>query len=99
MEDNYRYCKHKKFGVGSAIMTGYRRQKQNCLWMVQFQNFEPNEKMFYLTRDFTSKEEIEFISEDEATILYRQGRKEGKKKVVFTEKRDKSISDLLESLL
>ena len=100
MEDNYRYCKHKKFGVGSAIMTGYRRQSENCLWMVQFQTFEKDEKMWYLTKEFTSKDEIEFISEEEATTLYKKGRKNGvKKKVVDVQTPEENLRDLLDSLV
>ena len=96
--ENYRYCNHKSYGVGSALMVKYRRKPQECLWMVSFQSTGQKEKYFFLTRDFTSGEEIEFIDEAQATLLFKEGRDNPKKKRTKTvRKKEINLQDLLDS--
>ncbi len=97
--DNYRYCEHKIYGVGSAILIKHRRKPDFNLWMVEFQSTKERGKEFYLSRDFISMEEVWIIDEERATALYKEGRKGGsKKRTINTQKEDPNITDFLDSL-
>ena len=98
-EETYRYCEHKIYGVGSAQLIKSRKKPQNDLWMVTFQSTGQGEKWFFCTKHFNLKDEIEFISNDRATELYKQGRRGGFKKRTKTVRKDpKNLDDLLDSL-
>ena len=98
-EENYKYCEHTVYGVGSAIMTKFRHKPEMCLWMVTFQSMGQNEKYFFCTKHFQFGDEIAFIDEARATRLYKEGRKTPKKKRTKTVRKDpKNLSDLLDSL-
>ena len=92
MSDNQRYCNHSTYGVGYAILTNYRKDRQDDLWMVTFYHPEIKGKSFFCTKHFTRGDEIFFISDAEAQRLKKQPRKK------TVRKKDKNLSDLLDSL-
>ena len=92
MSNNQRYCNHITYGVGYAILTKYRKDSQLDLWMVEFYHPEVKGKSWYCTKHFSRGDEIEFISDDEAKALKR------KPKTKTARKKDKNLSDLLDSL-
>ena len=98
-EETYKYCEHKSYGVGAAQLIKWRHKPQDNLWMVTFQATGQNQKWFYCTKHFTLKDEIEFIDEARAMVLYKEGRENPKKKRTKTvRKEQKNLSDLLDSL-
>ena len=92
MTTRQRYIHHKTYGVGYAILTRYRKDSQNDLWMVEFYHPEAKGKSWYCTKDFTHKDEVEFITDAQAKVL----RKNPRTKTV--RKREKNIGDILDSL-
>jgi hypothetical protein len=98
-EETYFYCEHKSYGVGSAQLTKYRKDRKDDLFMVTFQSTGFNNKYWFCRKDFLLAEEIEFISEARATVLYKEGRGKPKKKRTKTVRKDpKNLSDILDSL-
>ena len=98
-EETYKYCEHLAYGVGSAQLIKYRKNPQDNLWMVTFQS-APKQKSFFCSKHFHSKEEILFIDDARATLLYKEGRKNPKqKRTKNVRKKGKNLSDLLDSLL
>ena len=98
-EETYKYCEHKTYGVGSAQLTKYRKDRKDDLFMVTFQSTGFDNRHWFCRKHFLLKDEIEFISEARATELYKQGRNGGFKKRTKTVRKDpKNLSDLLDSL-
>ena len=98
-DENYKYCDHNTFGVGSAQLVKYRKDARDDLFMVTFQSQGLNNKWFMPRHYFTTGEEIEFIDEAVATRLYKEGRDNPRKRRTKTvRKKEKNISDLLDSL-
>jgi hypothetical protein len=98
-EETYKYCDHKSYGVGAAQLIKYRHKPQDNLWMVTFQATGQQHKWFFCTKQFTAKEEIEFIDEARATVLYKEGRENPRKKRTKNVRKDpKNLADLLDSL-
>ena len=98
-DENYKYCDHKTFGVGSAQLVKYRKDARDDLFMVTFQSQGFDNKWFMPRKYFTLGEEIEFIDEAVATRLYKEGRDNPRKKRTKTvPKREKNITDILDSL-
>ena len=97
-EETYRYCLHNVYGVGSAQLIKPRKKPEDDLWMVRFQS-QGSDRWFYCTKHFYLKDEVEFIDSVEATELYKEGRKNPKKKRTKTVRKDpKNLQDLLDSL-
>ena len=92
MSDNQRYCEHKSYGVGYAILTDYRRDSQNDLWMCTFYHPQVKGKSWFCTKHFIREEEIKFIDDAEAKRLKKQPRAK------TVRKKDKNLSELLDSL-
>ena len=98
-EEPYKYCEHKTYGVGSAQLIKWRKDRKDDLFMVTFQSAKQNQKWFMPRKYFTLAEEINFIPEARATVLYKEGRDNPKKRRTKTvRKKDKNLSDLLDSL-
>ena len=98
-EETYLYCEHKTYGVGSAQLTKYRKDRQNDLFMVTFQAMGFHQKYFFCRKHFLLADDIWFISEARATELYKEGRKSPRAKRTKTVRKDpKNFSDLLDSL-
>ena len=89
----FRYCKHRIYGVGSAILIKHRRKPPANLYMVEFQAYKDQGKFFFLEREFSAGDDIEFIDEAEATKLLKKGRTQSFRK------KDKNLGDLLDRLL
>jgi len=97
-EETYKYCEHKTYGVGSAQLVKWRKDRKDDLFMVTFQVTGQNQKWFMPRKRFAIGDEIEFIDEARATVLYKEGRKNPKKKRTKTvQKREKNITDILDS--
>jgi len=97
-EETYKYCEHKTYGVGSAQLTKYRKDARDDLFMVTFQVTGIQAKWFFPRKYFTLGDEINFIDEARAVVLYKEGRDNpNKKRTKTVQKRDKSIADLLDS--
>ena len=98
-EETYKYCEHKTYGVGSAQLVKWRKDRKDDLFMVTFQVTGQNQKWFMPRKYFTLGEDIEFIDEAQATRLYKEGRDNPKKKRTKTVRKDpKNLGDLLDSL-
>ena len=98
-EETYFYCEHKTYGVGSAQLTKYRKDRKDDLFMVTFQSTGFHNKYFFCRKHFQLGEDIEFIDEARATELYKQGRNGGFKKRTKTVRKDpKNLADLLDGL-
>ncbi len=98
-EETYRYCEHKTYGVGSAQLVKWRKDRKDDLFMVTFQSGGLNEKWFFPRKYFTAKEEIQFIDEARAYALYKEGRENPTKKRSKTvRKKEVNLQDLLDSL-
>ena len=98
-EKTYFYCEHKTYGVGSAQLTKYRKGGNDDLFMVTFQSTGLKNKYWFCRKHFMLGDEIGFISEARATELYKEGRKNPKKKRTKTVlKEPKNFGDLLDSL-
>jgi len=98
-DEAYRYCDHITFGVGSAQLVKYRKDARDDLFMVTFQSTGQNQKWFMPRKYFTHGEEIKFIDEAVATVLYKEGRDNPRKRRTKTvRKKEKNITDLLDSL-
>jgi hypothetical protein len=67
-----KYCKHKTYGLGYAIKTRNRKDPNDDLWMCRFYQF--NEVAWFCTKHFMEKEEIEFISDEEADSIARKAK-------------------------
>ena len=97
--NNHRYCKHRIYGVGSAIRIKTRRKPEGNLWMVEFHAVADKGKFFFVEHEFTTAEDIEFISDDEATVLYKEARTAPKKKKRKVVKNDKeNLTEFLDKL-
>ena len=98
-DENYKYCDHNTFGVGSAQLVKYRKDARDDLFMVTFQSQGFESKWFMPRHYFLSGEEIKFIAEAVATVLYKEGRENPKKKRTKTvRKKEVNLQDLLDSL-
>ena len=98
-EETYKYCEHKDYGVGSAQLVKWRKDRKDDLFMVTFQVTGQNQKWFMPRKYFTLGDEIEFIDEARATVLYKEGRNNPRKKRTKTVRKDpKNLGDLLDSL-
>jgi len=98
-EETYKYCEHKTYGVGSAQLVKWRKDRKDDLFMVTFQVTGQSQKWFMPRKYFTRGDEIIFIDDDRATVLYEEGRRFPKKKRTKTvPKGSKNLSDLLDSL-
>ena len=98
-EETYFYCEHKSYGVGSAQLTKYRKDRKDDLFMVTFQSTGFNNKYWFCRKHFQLGDEIEFIDEARASVLYKEGRKNPRKKQTKTARKDpKNLTDLLDSL-
>ena len=98
-EETYKYCEHKTYGVGSAQLVKWRKDRKDDLFMVTFQATGIKQKWFMPRKYFLRGEEIIFIDEARATVLYKEGRQNPKKKRTKTvRKEEKNLSDLLDSL-
>ena len=92
MSDNQRYCNHKTYGVGYAILTNYRRDSKDDLWMCTFYPPQVKGKSFFCTKHFTRGDEIVFIDDAEAKRLKKQPRTK------TVRKKEKNISEILDNL-
>jgi len=92
MSNNQRYCNHITYGVGYAILTKYRKDSQDDLWMCFFYSTDVKGSSWYCTKHFSRGDEIEFISDDKAKVLKKKPRTK------TVRKKDKNLSDLLDSL-
>ena len=90
MTTRQRYCEHKSYGVGYAILTKYRKDSLDDLWMCTFDSLQG--KVWYCTKHFSFKEQIRFINDAEAKRLKKQPRTK------TVQKKEKNLSDLLDSL-
>jgi len=98
-DENYKYCEHITFGVGSAQLVKYRKDARDDLFMCTFQSQGFDKKWFMPRKYFTLGDEIEFIDEPRATELYKEGRDNPKKKRTKTvRKKEINLQDLLDSL-
>ena len=98
-EETYFYCEHKTYGVGSAQLTKWRKDRKDDLFMVAFQATGLQNKYWFCRKHFMLGDDIEFIDEARATELYKQGRNGGFKKRTKTVRKDpKNLADLLDSL-
>ena len=98
-DETYKYCEHKTYGVGSAQLIKWRKARKDDLWMVGFQAIGHNQKWFFCSKHFALGDEITFIDEARATVLYKEGRKNPKQKRSKTvRKKEGKLSDLLDSL-
>ena len=98
-DQTYFYCEHKSYGVGSAQLTKWRKDRKDDLFMVTFQSTGNDQKWWFCRKHFGEGEEVEFIDEARATVLYKQGRNGGFKKRTKTVRKDpKNLADLLDSL-
>ena len=92
MSDNQRYCNHKTYGVGYAILTKYRKDSKDDLWMCYFYHPKVTGSSWYCTKHFTRGDEIEFISDAEAKVLKKKPRTK------TVRKNEKNIGDILDSI-
>ena len=90
MTTRQRYCDHKTYGVGHAILTKYRKESKNDLWMCTFNTLQG--KVWFCSKHFARKDQIRFIDEAEAKRLRKQPRTK------TVRKKEKNLSDLLDSL-
>ena len=98
-EETYKYCEHKSYGVGSAQLVKWRKDRKDDLFMVTFQATGIKQKWFMPRKYFTLGEQILFIDEARATLLYKEGRKNPKQTQSKTvRKKDKTLQDFLDSL-
>ena len=98
-DENYKYCDHKTFGVGSAQLVKYRKDARDDLFMVTFQSQGFDNKWFMPRHYFITGEEIEFIDEAVATRLYKEGRDKPKKRRTKTvHKNPEKLTEFLDSL-
>ncbi len=98
-EETYKYCEHKSYGVGSAQLVKWRKDRKDDLFMVTFQAAGIKQKWFMPRKYFTSGDEIVFIDEARADVLYKEGRRNPqRKRTKNVRKKDKTLSDLLDSL-
>ena len=98
-DERYKYCDHMTFGVGSAQLVKYRKDARDDLFMCTFQSQGFDKKWFMPRHYFITGEELKFIDEAVATELYREGRKNPRKKrTKSVRKTDKNLMDLLDSL-
>ena len=98
--EKHKYCKHRVYGVGSAILTQYRRKPELNLYMVEFYEIKEEGKLFFLQKEFTQSEDIEFITPAEASRLYKEARRGNKtKRTKNVQNNKKNLSDLLDSIL
>jgi len=98
-EETYKYCEHKTYGVGSAQLVKWRKDRKDDLFMVTFQAAGIKQKWFMPRKYFTRGDEIVFIDEARATVLYKEGRENPRKKRKKADpKREKNISEILDSL-
>ena len=97
-DETYKYCEHHTYGVGSAMLTQYRKDSRDDLFMGTFQSMGQNQKWFMPRKYFTIGEEVMFIDEPRATRLYKEGRDNPKKKRTKTvRKKELNLGDLLDS--
>lgn len=98
-DEMYKYCEHLTYGVGSAQLVKWRKDRKDDLFMVTFQSTGQKQKWFMPRHYFTTGEEIEFIDDARATELYKQGRSGGfKKRTKTVRKETKNIAEILDSL-
>jgi len=98
-EETYKYCEHKSYGVGSAQLVKWRKDRKDDLFMVTFQVTGFKQKWFMPRKYFTRGDELFFIDEARADVLYREGRENPKaKRTKNVRKGSKNLQDLLDSL-
>ena len=98
-EETYKYCEHKTYGVGSAQLVKWRKDRKDDLFMVTFQVTGQSQKWFMPRKYFTLGEEILFIDEARADVLYKEGRKNPRQqRTKSARKKDKTLQDFLDSL-
>ena len=98
-EETYKYCEHKSYGVGSAQLVKWRKDRKDDLFMVTFQVTGFKQKWFMPRKYFTRGDEILFIDEARVTVLYYEGRRNPQRKRTKTVRKEpKNLKDLLDSL-
>ena len=95
MTTRQRFIHHKTRGVGYAILTKYRKDSNDDLWMVTFYSPDAKGKSWFCTKHFNRGEEVEFISDAEAKELRRNPSKGKRTKTV--RKDIKNLQDFLDS--
>jgi len=97
-DENYKYCEHLTYGVGSAQLVKYRKDDRDDLFMCTFQAMGFKNKWFFPRKYFTAGDDVTFITEAVATRLYKEGRDNPKKKRTKTvRKKELNLGDLLDS--
>ena len=94
MTDRQRYIHHKTLGVGYAILTRYRKDSQNDLWMCTFYSTDDNH--WFCTKHFSNDGSLEFVSDAEAKALKKEARPA--KRTQSVRKDQKNLQDFLDSL-